>query len=435
MIAALTVALGLLSSQADEPFVDLGYEAALAEAKDEDRLLLLYLTYPEAEPCQRMLRDIWGNEGIRAWMSKNAIAIRVDIEKERELAERFWSRLDGAPTTIAFLNGEPSSRVRGLPDAKEFLSWGRAVHARRHLPDGDLLARHRFLAKGEDAQKRRLVARDLLNAEEDAAALEHYLWLWTFALDSKVWNVNSSRFLDEIHQLKDRHEPAQRAFTKLLDDLQARIHRSDVPDFDEWEEWISMCSTFDEEWRILEWYDKRKEADGRLVLGRGPGLMRRIIVAEVRGRLMDAERYADAIRLFGDPVEHAKGLIKEYERSLETSLSLAEDENTRADIERFEQRELAGDLSELYGALLVAGQRKQATAVATLLIDRLDEPSSRLALVRAGIDATNQAHDDFLRWLDEAEAGGGKVRFLRRRLDRLTKESEKAEKPATGGDE
>ena len=100
------------------------------------------------------------------------------------------------------------------------------------------------------------------------------------------------------------------------------------------------------------------------------------------------------------------------------------DEEMRADFQRYADQELAKRVSALYGGLLAVGRDAEAQEAADRLLETLDQPDARTALVRAGTDIAERALPIFTQWLDEAEAAGGRVRTLRKRIQRIERKAE-----------
>jgi hypothetical protein len=186
-----------------------------------------------------------------------------------------------------------------------------------------------------------------------------------------------------------------------------------------------MCKSLGQEARIERSYERHRYAEGRLFAGapRATGqdaLVAQRIRAEVCEVLLGRDRPEDAVRVIDDSRAYALDVIERYERIIETSSDMVE--SSQSELQDFSRRRIAVEVSAVYAALLSVGKSEDATEVARLLLDRLDTPDARLALVGAAlkVDPSDPSLD---RWLDEAEASGeaSRVRSLRRRLERARK--------------
>lgn len=428
MMIVVLLALALLGSALPEdPFAALDFEQALAKSKEEEKLLLIDFTASWCPPCHRMEKDTWGNDEVRAWLSKNAVSIQVDVDAEAELAGRF--AIEAMPTVVAFRGGEEFDRAVGYKDAIGFLAWGRDVRAGKRSTD-DLKKRARELTEGEDVQARYDLAGELLLAKEYDEALKHYLWLWTATRDTSMSGVRLSFMLGKISGLMKKHEPARIAFFAILEDLQAKVDAREVPEFDCWQEWSSMCTYFGETARMITWYEQRRDEDGIILAGQEQAFIRGIIIEELFEILLGSERYADAARILGDAVIYSNRLIKDHDDQIREmqAFDFYTDEQLERD-EEWGRSQIVKNLSQLHGALLVIGRSEEAAEVAGILLQRFDDPKARTTLAGTGMLITKQPHDVFLRWLDEAEEGGARVRIYRKRFQRLQEAQPRSESP------
>lgn len=406
--------VALLALAGGEPFTELGYEAALARAKEQQKLLLIDFTASWCQPCKRMEAETWPHADVRAWLGQHAIAIQIDVDRESELAGRFG--IQAMPTVVALRGGEEFDRIVGYRDAAGLLAWGKDVLAGRSAADA-LMERAKALAESEDVQARYELARDLLRAKQYELALTHYLWLWpaTRAVPA-LSGVRVSFMLMNIGELAKKHAPAKKAFLEILEGLQVKVDGAAVPDATDWAEWSALGRTFAQPERVLRWYEARRDEAGRLYADGQDEPRRERIVADVFDALMAADRAQDAVRLFPDARARARGIVRQYEQVL--AAGALGDEASRQPLTDHARRTLTDDLCELYAALLAAARGAEAADVGALLVHTLDTPESRLALVRAGVAVARQPEADFARWLDEAEAAGASVRTLRRRLEK-----------------
>ncbi len=414
----LTIAIACLVAapwSSGEPFADLGFEAALERTKASGKLLLVDFTAIWCQPCKRMDRDTWGDAGVRAWLAEHALAIQVDVDREKELARRLG--IEAMPTVVAFREGDEFDRITGYRDAQGFLAWTRDVLAGKRSSDA-LMERARALAGSDDVRARLDLARDLLRAKHYDAALEHYLWLWPATRESAaLGGVRASFMLSEMAELAQKHEPARKAFSEILEALQARVDAAEVPAFQDWQEWTGMCGYFGESARIIAWYEMRRDAEGRLFGGEPADHVQSLIKEEISDLLIAKDRPLDAVRLVTDGRVRAQGFVDQYRTVVDANERFPVDEDGQ--MIAWQREKLRADLSRLYAALLLAGRIDEAVGVADLLLRTLDDPQSRLALVRAGIDIVKRREPSFSAWLDEAEAGGASVRMVRRKLEKL----------------
>jgi thiol:disulfide interchange protein len=102
------------------PFVDLAYEQALERARADDRVVLLDFTASWCPPCKAMEADTWPDPGVKAWIEREAVALKVDVDREGRLAGQMGV---SAVPTIVFLDsgGRELGRFSGYRDPEAFL--------------------------------------------------------------------------------------------------------------------------------------------------------------------------------------------------------------------------------------------------------------------------------------------------------------------------
>jgi len=398
---------------ADDPFVDLGHEAARAKALAENKLLFIDFTAEWCGPCKHMDRDTWADPGVRSWLAEHAIAIQIDVDEESEVARRF--EVEAMPTVLALRGGEEFDRSIGYLDAEGFLKWARDVRAGKRSVDA-ILEREKALRESGDVDARYDLARSLLQHRRYDLALEHYLWLWPATRDTSYDGVRLSFMLADVQRLMEAHEPARKAFLEILDEIQGRIVAAEVPTFHDWQEWTALCGHFGMTDRVLKWYETRRDAEGRLYPEIEGGHLVDLIRNDLFDLLLENDRPFDAVRLLPDPVVWMRGRVAFYVK--DESLFADMDEEQRAGILEFTHKALRDEAGRVYAALLLADRTGEAEQVARVLIGALDTPDSRIALVRAGLRA-GRTSPSCARWLDEAEASGARVRSLRRRIEEL----------------
>ena len=405
MLAQALAVFLLAVLPADVPFADLDYAAALAKAKEQQKLLIVDFTASRCGPCKRMEAKTWPAAEVEAWLGQNAIAIQVDVDQEKKLAQQF--KVTAMPTVVVLRGSEEFDRVVGYKDADAFLAWAQEVKRATDLADS------------EDVRARWDLARDLQLAERYDLALEHYLWVWPASRKEEgMGGVRVSFMLAFMADLAREYPPANAAFLEILAGLEAQVAGDGVPESLPWQEWSSMCRRFDERHRVVAWYENHRDAEGRLFAEHSRDDLVIRIVGEVADVLVEENRLLDAARLFSDPYVYAEAVVESFEENCATLSVLGEE--TRKSHKGVYERNLIKQLAVVYTALLGAGRSEEAVEIGDLLLDTLDTPEARLALVSAGAAVAQGPEESLERWLDEAEAAGADVRELRSKLERLT---------------
>ncbi|MGK0239086.1 MAG: thioredoxin family protein [Verrucomicrobiia bacterium] len=120
----LTALLALItlsqSAVAGDLFVVGDFAAAQEKAKASGKLVMIDFAAEWCGPCKMLDRTTWKDEGVISAVTEKAVAVRVDVDENRELAARF--RIRSIPTII-FIDGEGKevSRLIGYRDAEGFL--------------------------------------------------------------------------------------------------------------------------------------------------------------------------------------------------------------------------------------------------------------------------------------------------------------------------
>lgn len=416
LVPLLVCALSSASPVREEPFADLAFEEALARAKTEKRVLLVDFMATWCGPCKKMEKDTWAAEEVRAWLAQNALAIQVDVDEQQELARRF--QVEAMPTVVALVDGTELDRVVGYKDAPKFLAWCRDVRAGKRSSDA-LLQRSQELRASEDARARYDLAQELQRARQHEEALVHYLWLWPATRTAPGFGgVRLSFMLGDMADLAKKHEPAREAFDEIFAGLQARVDAAEVPTFQDWQEWTAFCQYFGQDARVVAWYERHRDAEGRL-LADEQDFLAGLIASEVFDLLIEAGRPLDAVRLFPDARAKAAEIVRHYELA-RPGEGIAEEH--REGLQRYQEAKLVTDLARLHAALLLAQRTAEAVDVSATLLATLDTPAAREGLVRHGLELVPEPLPIFARWLDEAEAAGANVRVLRKRMERLPAE-------------
>src|SRR5262249_40517361 len=91
LLACHAVLGGLLlapCSRADEPFFAGGFKDACTEAAKSKRVVMVDFYTTWCLPCRKLDQTTWKDKAVLAWLKDHCVCLKVDAEKEEELAKR-----------------------------------------------------------------------------------------------------------------------------------------------------------------------------------------------------------------------------------------------------------------------------------------------------------------------------------------------------------
>ena len=138
-------------------------------------------------PCKMMDKETWPHKDVVAWVEKNAILIKVDVDKEGALAKEF--NLTFMPTVV-FLKADKSeiSRFSGGYPASEFVSFGNKVLSGDAPAPGDVVASGDSQARdrGRNAPASQTAVAKIPTMAGLATEKAYWRWIAMFALAGVV---------------------------------------------------------------------------------------------------------------------------------------------------------------------------------------------------------------------------------------------------------
>ncbi len=403
LIGGSILVAGAAQASAPPVFRTGPYDQAQELAAKSNKLFLVDATASWCKPCQMMDRTTWTDERVVAWIRDHAVAVQLDVDKDRKHAGDL--KIVAMPTVVVFKEGRELDRIRGFRSADQLLTWlGRFAEDRpngaaRQEPMGDI-----------DVKARLDGARDLARQGRLDEATAEYLWLWDnmLAHEPAMHGVRLSFMARDMQELAGRHAKARAEFVKLRDRYGPSIE-SGRAQRDELLDWINLNQVVGEEDVTLAWFeDVRDDPDGsRLIRYAEPNLYQ---------LLAGRRHWADAGRILWDPVGYARRMVEMNEQASNTADLMRQPEAKRAMIREVQRQRFRREFLNLYAACLAAGREQEAEGVAGIMLQQYADGATRLELVEVGLllDRPLPRHRQ---WLDEAEAMGSRDASLRAELE------------------
>ncbi len=105
---------------AGDLFIEDGFAAAKAMAKESDKLVMIDFKAEWCGPCKMLDRTTWSDEKVISTVKSEVIAVKIDVDENREIAMKY--RIRSIPT-IVFVDSEGNevSRFTGYRNPEGFL--------------------------------------------------------------------------------------------------------------------------------------------------------------------------------------------------------------------------------------------------------------------------------------------------------------------------
>jgi thiol-disulfide isomerase/thioredoxin len=371
----LMIVWGTAALAGQVPFRDLGLDRARQVAAEEGKRLILVDFYTVwCEPCKKLDQTTWKDEGVLDWLSREAVCLKVDAEKDEALAETY--RVNAYPTLLLIRpDGTEIDRLVGYRDAPTFLA-----DAREALAGNDSLSRARKKLEGahrDDPMLRMEYADALAQKGRIEDALSEYLWCFDHGLEHSpaFVGVRVSFLPSRIVQLGQTHPPALDALRTRRDAARKAIEGG-TADFQAAMGFAALNDYLGEKDQTLALYDRIKGDGSR------PAPIRRFLFDRSLDQLLGARRYKEVVA-DAEPGVKVRELIERYEGS---KASFPDDPGLRA----FMKRQVGVEGAKYYEALVGSGDRPGAAGVASLLT-KFDPTGAYPALIAAAQRAGDTA--------------------------------------------
>ena len=358
----------MVSARSDEgPFQDLSLDRARQAAKDGAKRFVLVDFYTVwCGPCKKLDETTWKDPKVRDWLSKEAVCLKVDAEKDEPLAQKY--RVNVYPTVLLVRpDGSEIDRLVGYRDAKTFLA-----DAHEALAGNDSLARARKKLEGAQANdpSARMRYGDALAEKGRAeAALSEYLWCFDHGLEHgpAFTGVRLSFLLGKIVQLGRTHPAALDELRKRRDAAGKKIEARSA-DFGTAMDFAGLSSQLGEPQQTLALFDRIKADKSQ------PSMVRQYLFDQALDELLKAKRYKEIVA-DSDAKAKVRERIARHERE---KAFYPNDSGLRT----FMKRQVSRDGAKYYEAILGSGDRTGAAEVVAMLV-AFDPTDAYPALIAA----------------------------------------------------
>ncbi|MCC5787814.1 MAG: thioredoxin family protein [Phycisphaerales bacterium] len=380
-------------------FTDKPFAEAKAQAADENRLLVVKGTAVWCGPCRMMDRETWPNPELAAFIREHAVAVAVDVDRERELARELGIR--AMPTIIVFREGEDFARVVGHQSPGQMLAFLEAAKRGKAIGEDKLLD---LAQRARDEVRARMdLAREQTRRGKPDEAAENYAWLWDnmHGHTPSMVDMRTSFMPGEMKRLAEDHAPARHRFIQLRDREEEKL-RAGEASIDNLGDWILLNKVVGDDRRSLDWFDRVKDDEhGRETIRR--------VSEPVDGLLRRNARWVDIGRMLEDPALRVQrkiqfNMLAFNELHVRRDAAALEGFFDEADIRQVGNNMLGEKVSTIYKSLLAADRVDDAVAVREALVLQVPEPWLREYII---VDALESGivHPDMLEMTEGVDPG------------------------------
>jgi thiol-disulfide isomerase/thioredoxin len=272
------------SSLVAAPFSDLSFDAASKQAGQTGKIVLVDFYTTWCGPCKLLDKNTWTDAAVIQLLEQKTVALRIDAEKEADLAKRY--KIAAYPSVLLIKpDGTEIDRLVGYRDPKAFIGdFNDSLNGK----DSISRAKDKLTAAGsDDAMARMQFGAALAQKGKDAEALTEYLWCFDHGLENNpaFSGVRLSFLLSDIKNLAAHYPTAQQALEARRDERQAKV-TDGSKDYQTVMDLISLNSTLDQKEKNFAVFD--------LLPAGSPA--KDYILTLFADQFLEAKRYADVLQ-------------------------------------------------------------------------------------------------------------------------------------------
>ncbi len=383
-LATFALALALAGGR-DTPFRDLTFDQALESARKENKVVLVDFYTTWCPPCRQMDAQTWPQERIRDWVAKNAVAIRIDADREKELAKRYSVK---AYPSMVFMRPDGSERDRLVG----FVETGRFVSEADEIARGQGLverARTSLVGHENDPARRESLGRALAARIRFDEALAEFTWCFDEGGKTPSYaNARRTSLISEIMRLAEQYPAA----AKMLEERRSIAEGAVLgvgATADDARDFAAINRARNEARRTTETF-QRLEKEGRL-----SDEVKEALLDEVVSGWMAERQYALVVETVGD----AEARVGKLVDAVEALRKEGPDARAR-EVNAFSTAMDKG--GTFYEALLATGGTDAAGRIADRLLRMQPANTTYVALIERAVRA--EAHDAARALVERAES-------------------------------
>lgn len=206
LLIALSLCASVVSAQGIDFFKG-DWEAALAQAQSQDKLIFVDAYATWCGPCKRMAADVFPDEQVGAFYNRNFVSLKLDMEAPENADFRAKYPVAAFPTLYYISpDGEVVQSVKGAQSVTQFISTGQKALALSE-PTGDYAEQYddgnrepelvykyvRSLIRNGESHLR--VANDFLREQSDLSTPDNlqFIMLAATEADSRIFTLMTER--------------------------------------------------------------------------------------------------------------------------------------------------------------------------------------------------------------------------------------------------
>ena len=420
-IVMLTFCPAGLAKGAESLFRSISPDEALKLAEKDKKWVFIDFYATWCQPCKMLDETTWKDDKVTKWLAERAIALKIDAEKEKGLAEKYKVR--GFPTLLFIKSdGSEFERRLGYLTPEEFLDTAEGVDKGKTILQR---IEEQLATDADDAMLHYDRAMELAMRERSEEAWKELSWCFEHMTDRlpELAGIRDTRVLFEALSLGGVYEPAITNLRERFEAAEKRIIEGKASSFD-YALYAGVGQASAETDRLLATYDKVMKDGPAPVAAALHRAMFEVLLANDRTEdlakrgdlLADAEAVFRSGRQLHGLIDAGKFGLASRNPATRPALKKAEDDNT------------ASQASGYYQALLALGQAEKAGKVAEQVLKLNNDGETLNMLAWAGYMSGKPIKENLEQAKKALALAGGSdaaiVDTLARLMDKLGQKAE-----------